>query len=476
MSKYQLLDKRVPIAEGNISIIYHEDKCKNCTLCRRACADVMSVLDYYDLNSTGDVPICVHCGQCAVACPFGALEERAELEAVKRAVQDPDAIVIVQTAPAVRVGIGEEFGMDAGTLAEGKMVMALRKLGVDYIVDTNFGADMTIEEEAAELVERVVHGTGVLPQFTSCCPGWVEFAETYFPEYIPNLSTAKSPIGMESAIAKTYFAEKKGLDPKKIVNVVIAPCTAKKFEIRREELNSSGEYWGDPTMRDTDYCLTTREFAKWIREENIEFTMLENSQFDDLIGYGSGGAVIFANTGGVMESAMRTAYHIVTGEKPPAHLIDFKEIRGMEGVKEADVQLGNKMLHIAAVHGGANIRKFLNEMKSKGTHYDFVEMMACRGGCIGGGGQPRVKLPLADKTKMARIEGLYGRDKTLKVRSSFANPQIQALYKEYLGGALSEKAEQLLHTIHYDRSATLGPCKNITPETCPTSPKYKKSE
>ena len=351
MSKYEFLDRRVPIEDGNIALVQDLSKCKNCSLCRKACAVDMGVFDYYDLTTNGDHPICIHCGQCASICPFDSINERSEIDEVKAAIADPNKIVIFQTAPAVRVGLGEEFGLEAGTFVEGKMVAALRKLGGDYILDTNFGADMTIMEEASELLERVINSDAVLPQFTSCCPAWVKFAETFYPEFLPNLSTAKSPIAMQAPTQKTYFAEKMGLDAKQIVAVAVTPCTAKKFEIRREEMNSSAEYWDAPEMRDTDYCITTRELAKWLRAEEINFDELEDSAFDPLMGEASGGGIIFGNTGGVMESAMRAAYKMATGEDAPRTLIPFEAIRGMDGAREADVVIGDKTLHVAAVHG-----------------------------------------------------------------------------------------------------------------------------
>ncbi len=473
MSKYEKLDKRVPIAPDNVAVVHYLDKCKNCTLCRKQCADVMGILDYYDLDSTGDNPICCHCGQCATVCPFGALEERSEVEAVRAAIQDPDTIVMFQTAPAVRVGLGEAFGKEAGTFVEGKMVAALRKLGADYVFDTNFGADMTIQEEASELVEKILHTPEKLPQFTSCCPAWVQFAEIFYPELLPQLSTAKSPIGMQAPTQKTYFAEKMGLDAKKIVAVCVTPCTAKKFEIRREEMNASAAYWDVPEMRDTDYCITTRELARWIQEDGVDFDALEDSDFDKMLGESSGGGRIFGNTGGVMESAMRTAYHLITGENPPANFMPLEPIRGYDGIREADVQIGDRTLHIAAVSGTGNMRQFIDRMRAENIHYDFVEVMACRGGCIGGGGQPRTKLPMADKAKQARIASLYQHDVDAAIKSSYENPEIQTLYKEFYGAPLSEKAEEMLHTHFTDRSGILGEQKDIKPETCPTSPKYK---
>lgn len=469
MSKYQFLDRRVPIEDGNVAVTHDLTKCKNCTLCRKVCAVDMGVMDYYDLTTNGDVPICIHCGQCATICPFESITETYEYDKVKEAIADPDKIVIFQTAPAVRVGLGEEFGYEPGTFLQGKMVAALRKLGADYVLDTNFGADMTIMEEASELVERVLEGKGELPQFTSCCPAWVKFAETYYPQYLPNLSTAKSPIGMQAPTQKTYFAEKMNIDPKKIVAVCVTPCTAKKFEIRREEMNAAAAYWDVPDMRDTDYCITTRELAKWLREENIDFASLEDAEFDPLLGQSSGGGIIFGNTGGVMESAVRAAYYFATGEQPPANLIPFEDIRGMDGAREATVQIGEKTIHVAAIHGTGNMRKFIADMEENGKHYDFIEVMACRGGCVGGGGQPKTKIPMTEKTKAARVAALYKRDAEVEVKSAMNNPEIKKLYAEFFGKPLSERAEAMLHTSFRSRAADLGPNGACTPETCPTS-------
>jgi hydrogenase, Fe-only len=470
MSKYQFLDKRVPIADDNISIVQDLSKCKNCTLCRRACAIDAGVFDYYDLTTNGDVPICINCGQCVVSCPFDSLNERSELDGVKAAIQDPEKVVVFQTAPAVRVGLGEEFGMPAGTFVQGKMITALRKLGGDYVLDTNFGADMTIMEEASELIERVINGNGQLPQYTSCCPAWVKFAETFYPELIPHLSTAKSPIAMQAATEKTYFAKKNNIDPNKIVSVCVTPCTAKKAEIRRPEMNSSADYWNEEAMRDSDYCITVRELARWIREAELDFANLEDGKFDPFMGEASGGGIIFANTGGVMESAMRSAYKFVTKDNVPANLIRFDAIRGFENSREADVQIGDKVLHVAAIHGTGNFRKFYEHMKETGTHYDFIEVMACPGGCIGGGGMPRHKLPQVKAAKESRIASLYERDNLKPIKAPQDNPEIQVLYNEFYDAPLSEKAHHMLHTEGFiDRSADLGPNGACIPETCPTS-------
>ena len=470
ISKYEHLDRRVPIEEGNIALVQDLSKCKNCTLCRRACANDAGVFDFYDLTTNGDKPICIHCGQCASACPFDSINERSEVDEVKAAIAEPNKIVVFQTAPAVRVGLGEEFGAELGTFVEGKMVTALRKLGGDYVLDTNFGADMTIMEEASELIERVVNGAGKLPQFTSCCPGWVKFAETFYPELLPHLSTAKSPILMEAAAQKTYFAEKNGIDPKQMVTVCVTPCTAKKFEIRRPEMNAAGRYLGDEEMRDSDYCITVRELAKWLRAEEVDFNALEDGTFDPIMGEASGGGIIFGNTGGVMEAAMRAAYEFVTKEDAPNALIPFEEIRGLDCCREADVQIGDKTLHVAAVHGTGNFRKFKEHMDETGKHYDFIEVMACPGGCIGGGGMPRVKVPQAKASKEARIASLYKRDSEVKVKTSCDNPEIQQMYKEFFEKPLSHKSHELLHSdVFVDRSADLGPNGACTPETCPTS-------
>ena len=477
MSQFEFIDKRVPIALDNPAITHDISKCKNCTLCRRACADVMSVLDYYDLESTGDVPMCIHCGQCAAACPFDSMHARSELDKVKAAVADPNKIVVIQTAPAVRVAIGEGFGYEPGTFLEGKMVSALRKLGADYVVDTNFGADLTIMEEASELVERLKNG-GQIPQFTSCCPAWVRFAEIYFPELLPNISSTRSCIAMEAAMIKTYFAEKKGIDPRNIVSVSVNPCTAKKAETKREEQNAAARYHNDESLGlDTDISITTREFIYWLNDENVDFESLEDSQFDDLIGMETGASIIFGNTGGVMEAAMRAAYKMATGEDAPQTLIPFEAIRGMDGAREADVVIGDKTLHVAAVHGTGNLRKFIERMRAENIHYDFIEVMACRGGCIGGGGQPRVKLPMADKAREARIASLYTRDAEVTVKAACDNPDIQKLYAEFFDGKpMSHKAHHMLHTTFVNRSEDLGPNGACTPATCPTSvPNLKKA-
>ncbi|HCV54775.1 MAG TPA: hydrogenase, partial [Erysipelotrichaceae bacterium] len=316
MSKHLSPEIRVPIEPGNPSIERIEDKCIKCGNCRDVCRDYISVLGYYDLEKTDDTAVCIHCGQCANVCPTGSIQEIPEAGFVKAAIKDPSKVVIFSTSPSVRVSLGEEFGMADGSFVEGKMVALLRRLGADYVLDTNFAADLTIVEEASELVERLQHpdASKPLPQFTSCCPAWVKFAEIYYPELLPHISSAKSPIGMQGPTIKTYFAKKMGIDPRSIVNVAVTPCTAKKFEIRREEMKAAGRYLGIDGMRDMDYVITTRELAEWAREENIDFRSLSDSSYDPLMSQASGAGVIFGNTGGVMEAALRTAYTYLTNE------------------------------------------------------------------------------------------------------------------------------------------------------------------
>lgn len=475
MSKHLSPEIRVPIEPGNPSIMRRESLCIRCGKCRDVCRDKIGVLGYYNLAHTGDVPICIHCGQCANVCPVDSIVETPETEAVKRAVADPDRIVIVSTSPSVRIALGEEFGLPDGSFVEGKMVALLKKLGVDYVLDTNFAADMTIMEEASELVERTAHGTKPLPQFTSCCPAWVKFAETYYPELLPHLSTAKSPIGMQGPTVKTYFAQKMGLDPRKIVNVALTPCTAKKFEIRREEMDAAGRYWNIPGMRDMDQVITTREVAAWAREAGLDFASLEDAPFDPLMGEASGAGVIFGNTGGVMEAALRTAYYQITGKKAPASFYDLEPVRGMEGIREAQVSLGNLSLKVAVIYGTEQVRWFLTEKKDRLQEYAFIEVMTCPGGCIGGGGQPKGNREKGEGPLVSRIQGLYRRDAQLARRNSYENQELQALYREFYEVPLSEKAEQFLHTDYTDRSSLLGSEAGLykTPQEHPVQKGYE---
>lgn len=449
------LDVRVPMDEDNVAIVRHEEKCIKCGMCKTVCEEYIGVHGTYTLEETGGKGICINCGQCTHVCPVDSLTERYEYDAIRKAVADPEKIVIVSTSPSVRVGLGEAFGMSAGAFVEGKMVALLRKLGVDYVLDTNFAADLTIVEESSELIERITKGRGPLPQFTSCCPAWVKFAEIYYPEILPHISSAKSPIGMQGPTIKTYFAKKKGIDPTKIVNVALTPCTAKKFEIRREEMSDAADFLGIEGLRDMDAVITTRELALWAKEEGVDFASLEDSAYDDYMGEGSGAGVIFGNTGGVMEAALRTAYELITGKEAPAPLLDLQPVRGYEGIREASLDVDGLTVNVAIVYGTANVRKMIERVKAGEKQYHFIEVMTCPGGCIGGGGQPKTMLPVADDARKARIASLYTRDAGMKVRKSHENESIKKLYEEFYGQPLSELAEKMLHTMYKDRSEVL---------------------
>lgn len=455
MSKHQFTDIRVPIEPDNPSIMRHEELCIKCGQCKTVCTEAISVAGYYDLEKTGDVAICIHCGQCANVCPPSCITEVPEWHNVKAAIADPDKIVIFSTSPSVRVALGEEFGLEKGSFVQDQMVSLLRKLGGDYVLDTNFAADMTIMEEANELVHRLTHEQPI-PQLTSCCPAWVKFVETYYPEFKENLSTSKSPIGMQGPTIKTYFANQEHLDPGKIVNVAVTPCTAKKFEIRREEMRDAGKELGIEGMRDMDYVITTRELAQWTRSEGIDFASLPPSDYDPFMGEGSGAGVIFGNTGGVMEAAIRTAYAAVTGGPVPEALYDLKDVRGMAGTREASLTINGIKLDIAVAHGTANARRLLDCVKRGEKFYHFIEVMTCPGGCIGGGGQPKDMEQEGDGIRQKRIDSLYEKDRHMSVRLSHENPQIKALYKKYYGKPLSPLAERMLHTSYRDRSSDLG--------------------
>ncbi len=441
---------RVAVEKDNPSLERIENKCVKCGKCAALCSNFVSVNNHYDLMKTGK-SVCVNCGQCIKECPVGALVGKDEYRQVEALLGDKSKVFVVSTAPSIRVGLGDEFGLPAGSFVEGKMVSLLRSLGFNYVLDTNFGADLTICEEAAELVERIKSGKH-LPMFTSCCPSWVKFLETFYPEMKDNLSSCKSPISMFGAVIKTYFANKLGIDPSKIVNVTITPCVAKKFEIRREEFNASAKFNNLP-MRDFDFCITTVELAKWAKEKGIDLKSLPDSEFDKFLGKSSGAGVIFGNSGGVMEASVRTAYSYLTKKTPSSLLLNFQEVRGLNEIKTAEIEIANQKLKLAVVSGLANARKLIERIK-QGEKFDFVEVMACPGGCIGGGGQP--KHIGEEKTyQEKRIASLYERDKQLKVRAAHKNPQIMALYDEFLEGFASERAKALLHTSFVNRSKDL---------------------
>lgn len=428
----------VDLGENNPSVERDAEKCVYCGMCKKTCK----------------VPVCINCGQCANFCPPEAIREKRDFVRIKDIIKNTDKIVVFSTAPAVRVALGEEFAGKEGEYVEGKMVSAIRKLGVDYVFDVTFGADLTIVEEASELVSRI-QNNGVLPQFTSCCPSWVKFVEMYYPEFTPNLSTAKSPISMQSAMIKTYFAKVKNINPENIISVAVAPCTSKKYEVKREELSDASKFNKLELTQDTDYSITTRELAEWIKEENIDFYSLEESKFDDLLGKGTGAGVIFGNTGGVMEAALRTAYYYITGENLSADKLEFHAVRGMEAIKEASVNINGLEVKVAIAHGIDNARALLEKIKAGEVTYHFVEVMNCVGGCISGGGQPKITLLKLDETRLKRIESLYSEDERLARRLSHENPEIKEIYEKFLGEPLGEISEQLLHTEYFDKSNLL---------------------
>ena len=386
-----------------------------------------------------DAP-CIYCGQCMVVCPVGALTEKSAIERVWDVIEDKSKHVIVQSAPAVRAALGEEFGYPIGTNVTGKLATALRKMGFDKIFDTNWAADVTIMEEGTELLNRLQNG-GKLPMITSCSPGWVRYIEFNYPDLLEHLSSCKSPQNMFGALAKSYYAEKQGIDPKDIVVVSVMPCTSKKSEIMRPELEVEGN-------RDVDISITTREFALMIKEARMEFDELEEGTFDAFMGDYSGAGVIFGATGGVMEAALRTVADVITGED--LENVDYADVRGIEGIKEATVNIAGKDIKVAVAHSTKNAAVLLDKIRAGEADYQFIEIMACPGGCVNGGGQPIQPASVRNiiDIRAERAKALYNEDASLSVRKSHKNPEIKRLYDEYLGAPNSHKAHELLHT-HY---------------------------
>ncbi|MDR0974415.1 MAG: [FeFe] hydrogenase, group A [Ruminococcus sp.] len=386
---------------------------------------------------------CISCGQCIAVCPVGAISEKDYTADVFEAIADPNKYVVVQTAPSVRAALGEEFGFPIGTNVEGKMASALRQMGFDGVFDTNFGADLTIMEEANELVERVQNG-GSLPMITSCSPGWVKYCEHYFPELTNHLSSCKSPMTMQGATAKTYYAEKLGIDPKNMVSVAVMPCTAKKFEAKRDNESAAG-------VPDIDYVLTTREFARMIRRCGMNFAELPDSKFDTPFGITTGAAVIFGATGGVMEAALRTASYFITGKDPDN--VDFGEVRGVKGIKEATYKIGDLEVKVAVASCTANAALLLQQIKEGKSPYTFIEVMACPGGCVNGGGQPQQPMSVRNfvDLRAERAKALYDEDAGKVIRCSHQNPEIKAVYDEFFGKPGSHKAHEILHTSYVKR-------------------------
>ena len=444
------------IDELSPSIVRDNNKCILCRRCVAACAKTQGVYAIGMQNrgfktqvgsefgkSLNDVA-CINCGQCIAACPTGALTEKDATKEVWAALNDPDKYVVFQTAPAVRVAIGEEFGMPIGTRCTGKMVSAIRRLGADKVFDVDFAADLTIMEEGTELLNRIKNG-GVLPMITSCSPGWIKYCETFYPDFIPNLSTCKSPNQMQGAVTKTYFAKQNDLDPRDIYVVSVMPCTAKKFEIARPEFGRDG-------YRDVDANLTTRELARMIRQAGLDFVHLPEEEFDDMLGESSGAGVIFGVTGGVMEAALRTVVDVLTGEDMPR--LEYDDVRGLEGIKEATVSVNGTDIKVAIVHGTANAAKLLNAIRAGEKTYHFIEVMGCPGGCVTGGGQPIVdaRTHYYVDPRAARAAATYSEDESMAIRKSHKNPAVQKLYAEFLGEPNSHIAHELLHTTYVDRS------------------------
>lgn len=437
------------IDDSSPALIRDSSKCISCLRCVTVCSEMQGVNLLTPEGRGFDSKVvpamskdladsaCTYCGQCAVVCPTGAIIERDESDRVFAALEDPQKHVVVQEAPAIRASLGEELDLPPGTLVTGKMIAALRRLGFDKVFDTNFAADLTIVEEGNELLQRLRSG-GKLPMITSCSPGWIKFIEHFYPNLLPHVSTCKSPQQMFGALAKTYYAEIAGIDPKDIFVVSIMPCTAKKYEASRPEMRASGH-------QDVDVVLTTRELGRMIRSAGIDFINIEPEAFDAPMGQYSGAGTIFGATGGVMEAALRTVYAVVVGENLPN--FDITPVRGLEGVKEAAVTVGELgEVRVAVTHGLGNAKKLLDRLVEGVADYHFIEIMTCPGGCVGGGGQP---LPVSDEKRLLRAKALYRDDKEVQeFRQSHENPAIQDLYKNFLKEPLGEKSHQLLHT-HY---------------------------
>ncbi|MDD4873250.1 MAG: NADH-dependent [FeFe] hydrogenase, group A6 [Kiritimatiellae bacterium] len=466
---FEGIKTKADVDTSTVALVRDNGKCIKCRRCVTVCNQVQAVGALFpqfrgfktvigpafgkDLSTVA----CVQCGQCAAVCPVGAIVEQNHIERVWKALDDKTKTVVVQTAPGVRAALGECFGLPAGTLVTGKMVAALRRLGFSTVFDTNFTADLTIIEEAMELLSRLKKAVkerqpAALPQFTSCSPGWIKYVEYFYPEFIPNLSTCKSPQQMFGAVAKTYWAKKVGKKPDEVFVVSVMPCVAKKFEATRPEMNSSG-------VQDVDAVLTTRELGRMIKQAGIDFVSLPDETVDRVLGTSSGAADIFANTGGVMQAALRTAYEVITGRELPFENLYIEAIAGMEGIKEASVTITDTVpewsflegvtMKVAVAHGLGNANRLMEKIKSGESIYHFVEVMTCPGGCIGGGGQPRFT---TDAVRKSRIKAMYKEDSGKKVRKSHDNPKIKQIYGEFLNMPLGEKSHHLLHTKYTSRS------------------------
>lgn len=452
-TKYDGVNEHYEIDDSAAHMYRDNNKCILCRRCVAVCSKTQGIgviganergFKTY-IGSAFDMGLgetsCVSCGQCIAVCPVGAIAEKDFTKQVMAAIADPEKTVIVQTAPAVRAGLGEAFGLPIGTNVEGKMAAALRRLGFDKVFDTDFAADLTIMEEANEFIERVTTG-GTLPMITSCSPGWIKFCEHYYPDLLDHLSTCKSPQQMFGATAKTYWAQKMGIDPKNIVMVSIMPCTAKKFEIGRPDQNAAG-------VPDVDFALTTRELGRMIERAGINFLGLPDEKFDDPLGISTGAGVIFGATGGVMEAALRTAYNTLTGDT----LIDIPEVRGTEGIKEATYKVADLDVNVIVASGLSNARKVLDSIRDGSCKAQFIEIMACPGGCVNGGGQPQVPMGIRNfvDIRAERAKVLYNLDKEMPLRQSHENPAIKKVYEEFFEKPGSHKAHEVLHTSYVKR-------------------------
>jgi iron-only hydrogenase group A len=449
---------------SSLSLIRDPEKCILCGRCVAVCKEVQTVsaIDFAGRGQKSKISTfmdmglgmvdCTNCGQCALVCPTGAIIEKSHVSQIWEAIHDPKKVVVVQTAPAIRVGIGEEMGMPMGSLVTGKMVAGLRRLGFSKVFDTNFTADLTIIEEGNELISRI-QNNGTLPMITSCSPGWIKFIEHFFPKSLPHLSTCKSPQQMFGAIAKTYYAEQAGIDPRDMVVVSVMPCTAKKYEAQRPEMDGAFDYWkkkmkltAEDRFFDVDYVLTTRELGRMFKEVGIDFKSLPTEDFDNPLGTSTGAAVIFGATGGVMEAALRTAYEILTGDTLKD--VNLKAVRGMDGIREADININGTILKVAVAHTLKNARILLEQIENGTSPYAFIEVMSCPGGCLGGGGQP---IPTNTEIRMKRAESIYEEDSHKFIRKSHENPEIKYLYDNFLKKPLGALSHDLLHTKYVER-------------------------
>lgn len=457
-NRFEHFLKNQPVDDSNGSIVFDRDKCINCGRCVQVCQEVQNVwaIDFQGRGGKtiigpaagmllNDSP-CIRCGQCAAHCPTGAIHEFSNFGPLWEKIYDPDVVTAVQIAPSVRVALGEEFGMEPGELSTGKIYAALRRIGFDYIFDSNFSADLTVMEEGTEFIGRLTKGQGKIPLFTSCCPAWVDYAEKNYPDMLGNVSTAKSPQQMMGSVIKTYWAQKMGINPEKVYSVSIMPCTAKKYEVHRDSNMSASGY------QDVDISFTTRELAKLIKQAGIDFTALEDEKADSPLGEYTGAGTIFGATGGVMEAAVRTAYKVITGSEMAD--LNLTPVRGLDGVKSAKLDIAGTEVRVAVVHQLGNVAKVMDAVREAAARgeeppYHFIEVMACRGGCVGGGGQP---YGTTDEVRTKRAKGLYKDDEASVKRCSHDNEEVAAVYKEFFGEPNSEKAHHLLHT-HYQERA-----------------------